>query len=265
MKKIIILSLAIIYLSSCSQNEYEYDTYKKLFDSAGYAGCFVLYDVDEDIRYYVNKKRAQKRYSPASTFKIVNSLIALETKAVDSEHDTIKYNGIEKPIESWNRDHDLASAFRYSVVWYYQDIARRIGERQMEIYLDSLKDYGDMERAGGIDTFWLDGSLKISADEQVDFLTKLKQNKFAFFSETTVEIVKDIMIAEQSNDYTLRAKTGASLADSVGWYVGWVEKADKPYIFALNISPKDSIDNEFLKQRISLTKKLLGKFEVIEN
>lgn len=260
---ILIFSLIIFKLSSCSDDkEIIRSDLKSEFDSLGYDGCFILLNTKTGQRTYINHKRTKEQFSPASTFKIPHTLIALQTGVVGSIHDTIRYNGIPKSIESWNRDHDLESAFKYSVVWYYQDIANRIGNAKMKFWLDTLKDYGTMLRAGQIDKFWLDGSLVISANQQVDFLNNLVSYKLPF-SRSNIEKLKQIMLFEDKPDYKIYAKTGLSDVDNVGWFVGWVEKSDNTYIFVTNITTKDTLNNKFVSSRVLITKKLLNKLRVI--
>jgi len=260
--KLLLFLIFIILFCSCSSDEIYRKDLNQIFDSTGYAGCFIIYDKTNGKTTYINRERCNQRFSPASTFKIPNALIALETGAVTSDTDTIRYNGIEKPIPEWNQDHDLRSAFKYSVVWYYQDIANRIGQERMKQWLDSLHDYGTMVRAGAIDKFWLDGSLKISALEQIKFLTKLYNNELPF-SQRTVGIVKDMMVYNKDSDHIISGKTGASESDRVGWFVGWVEVKNNAHIFALNITPKDSLDSDFMKSRVALTYRLLRELKVI--
>ncbi len=253
----------LVSLFSCSDDKISYrNDLKSEIDSTGFDGCFVMYDISKNKKTYVNYERCLKRYSPASTFKIPHSLIALQTSAVSSVRDTIKFNGIPKSIESWNQDHDLESAFKNSVVWYFQDIANRIGNEKMKIWLDTLTNYGTMIKAGELDKFWLDGSLVISSNEQVDFLEKLFTYKLPFNKEN-IDIVKQFMLWETNPNYKIYAKTGLSDVDKTGWMVGWVEKANETYIFATNITYKDTLNNNFLSTRVLLTKKLLNKLRVI--
>jgi beta-lactamase class D len=260
-KLFIFINLFVIL--SCSEDKVSYrNDLKSVIDSTGYDGCFVMLDIKSGKKTYVNQPRCMMQYSPASTFKIPNSLIALQCRAVSSVHDTIKYNGIPKSIDAWNQDHDLISAFKYSVVWYYQDIANRIGQKNMKFWLDTLKDYGTMFRAGEIDKFWLDGSLVISADQQVNFLEKLYKSKLPFYKEN-MDTVKQMMLYETNPKYKIFAKTGTSDVGNIGWLVGWVEKSDNSFIFATNISTKDTLDNNFLSTRVLLTKKLLNILRVI--
>lgn len=214
---------------------YETD-FAKYFE--GYSGAFVLYDVNN--KYYIrhNEEQCKKRFSPCSTFKIPNSLIALETGIATDENFTLKWDGTKQPFETWEKDHTLKTAIANSVVWYYREIARRIGEKKMKEYIDKI-DYGNKDISGGIDKFWLTSSLEISANEQVEFLLKLITNKLPF-SERTVNIVKDIMTLERNDMYVLRGKTGSggkeSEKSSLGWFVGYLTLGDNAYVFATNIT-----------------------------
>jgi len=261
--KLILFVMLISLLIGCDDSKQEFrKDLVGVIDSTGYEGCFVMLSTKSGITTYVNHARCVQQFSPASTFKIPNSLIALETRKVSSIHDTIRYNGIEKPIESWNRDHDLQSAFKNSVVWYYQDIAVRIGDTLMKVWLEKMEDYGTMVRAGRIDNFWLDGSLVISAEQQVKFLEKLYKNTLPF-SKANMDTVKQFMLFEDTPNYKLYGKTGASDKSKLGWFVGWVEKNDEAFIFATNISTSDTLNISFLGSRVTLTKKLLNKLRVI--
>jgi beta-lactamase class D len=220
---------------------YETDL-SKFFE--GYSGAFVLYDVAN--KYYIshNEEQCKKRLSPCSTFKIPNSLIALETGIATDENFLLKWDGTNQPIESWNRDHTLKTAIENSVVWYYRELARRIGEEKMKEYIQKIN-YGNMDISGGLDKFWLMSSIEISANEQVEFLYKLYKNELPF-SEKTVKIVKDIMTLEKKDSYVLRGKTGSGKkwkeAYSQGWFVGYIEHSNNAYIFATNIiAPENAI------------------------
>jgi beta-lactamase class D len=215
------------------QGSYEADL-SKYFE--GYSGAFVLYDVNN--KYYIryNEEQCKKRLSPCSTFKIPNSLIALETGVATDENFLLKWDGTKQWMESWNKDHTLRTAIANSVVWYYRELARRIGEKKMKEYIQKIN-YGNMDISGGLDKFWLTSSIEISANEQVEFLYKLYKNELPF-SERTVNIVKDIMTLEKTDKFVLRGKTGSSGDKdnySHGWFVGYVTHGENAFIFATNI------------------------------
>jgi beta-lactamase class D len=149
------------------------------FADRGVSGSIVVFDERAQAWHVFDRERAQARYSPASTFKLFNALVALETGTVKEEHEVIRWDGVKRTFDDWNRDHSLASGMKYSVVWYYQDMARRIGPQRMQDWLDRVG-YGNRNIGGGIDRFWLDGDLRISQVEQVRFLQRLASGSLPF-------------------------------------------------------------------------------------
>jgi beta-lactamase class D len=200
----------------------------------------VLYDPRERTVTRFNVPRCGERFAPCSTFKIPNSLIGLETGVITDADYVIKWDGVKRSREELNHDHNLRTAFRASVVWYYQELARRVGREKMQEYVERLG-YGNADISGPIDEFWLGGPLRISADEQVGFIDRLRRGDLPF-SKRTLEIVRDIMTLEQKGDWTLRGKTGTEGAQGrdgknvLGWFVGWTESKDRTLVFAVNIS-----------------------------
>jgi beta-lactamase class D len=214
----------------------------------GHTGAFVLYDVRDDSWTRYDSGACAARHSPASTFKIPNSLIGLETGVVPDEHFVIPWDRVTRPVAAWNRDHDLASAITYSVVPYYQEVARRVGREQMERFV-RVFNYGNMDLSGPLDAFWLGGSLEISADEQVLFLRKLAAGDLPV-SHRTLDIVRRILVLEETP--LLRGKTGftdEATGGVIGWFVGYVEKADRTYVFAFNVtSPDGEKDGPWIRE-----------------
>lgn len=208
------------------------------FKEAGVEGTIVVVDerAGAVARWVHAESRARQRFLPASTFKVPHALFALDAGVVRDEFQVFRWDGARRDIESWNGDQDLRSSMRNSVVWVYQRIAREIGEERERRYLESIG-YGNTDPSGGIDRFWLEGKLGISAQEQVAFLQRLYRNDLPFRVEHQ-RLVKDVMIVEAGRDWVLRAKTGwqARLDPQVGWWVGWVERPAGPVFFALNIA-----------------------------
>jgi beta-lactamase class D len=244
MNKLIIISvLFLALLGGCNKKKNQEQQKQKGYETdfgiffEGYSGAFVLYDVNN--RYYIrhNEEQCNKRLSPCSTFKIPNSLIALETGVATDENFLLKWDSIKQPIDSWNRDHTLKTAIANSVVWYYRELARRIGNDKMNDYIQKMN-YGNMDISGGVDKFWLMNSLTISANEQAEFLIKLLMNKLPF-SERTINIVKDIMTLEKTDSYVLMGKTGSGEKKdekySQGWFVGFITHNNNAFVFATNI------------------------------
>jgi beta-lactamase class D len=233
-----------------------HDEWASHFAEAGVEGTIVIYDAREQAKYHIyNDERAEQRFIPASTFKVPHALFALDAGVVEDEFQIFKWDGVKRPISAWNRDQNLRSSMRHSAVWLYQQWAREIGEEQRRAYLRQI-DYGNANPGGGVDRFWLDGDLRISAMEQIGFLQKLYRNNLPF-AEAHQRLVKDVMVNEAGGDWILRAKTGWSIRTNpnIGWWVGWVERPNGPVFFALNIDmPKGSED---ALKRISIAKNIL--------
>jgi beta-lactamase class D len=219
-----------------SANWTERADFARYFAATGTVGTLLIYDLRQDRTLVHNSERARTRFTPASTFKIPNSLIGLETGAVrDADGEVFKWDGVTRQIAPWNRDHTLRSAIRDSVVPVYQEIARRIGPERMRDYVARIG-YGNNDIGDVIDRFWLQGPLAISAEEQIGFLTRLYRDDLPF-SGRTLALVKDIMVVEAGIDYTIRAKTGwdGHVTPNIGWWVGWVERGADVIFFALNM------------------------------
>ena len=260
MKLLLVYLILLSTIINAQQIEIRND-FKKYFDEYGDKGCFVFYDLNKDTYLKYNPARCAERFIPASTFKIFNSLVGLETGSVKDQFEVFKWDSVKRFYDKWNQDLNMATAIKYSAVWFYQELASRIGEEKMQSQI-SLNNYGNENISGGIDRFWLDGGLRISADEQIEFLKKLYHNELKF-SQRTMDIVKDIMIYDKTNDYTIRAKTGWALRveDQIGWFVGYVEKGSEVYFFAINIESKKP--EEGFTSRKEITFKILKALDII--
>ena len=191
---------------SYQRSEFRDDLAKRFFD-VGTVGTFVGYKVDDYLIIASDKVRSGEAKLPASTFKIPNSIIALETGVVaDPDKDIFKWDGVTRSIEAWNKDHTLRSAIAVSAVPVYQEIARRIGQERMQKYLD-LFDYGNRDIGGGIDQFWLTGNLRIDPVQQIDFVDRLRRGVLPV-SKRSQELARDILPVTKVGDATIRAKSG---------------------------------------------------------
>ncbi len=157
----------------------------------------------------------------------------------------------------------MKEAFKNSTVWYYQELAKRVGEKRMKNWLDSVQ-YGNGDITGGIDGFWLWGKLRITPNEQIDFLRRLHDNKLPF-SKRSMDIVKDIMIAKDTLDCVIRAKSGSGKQDEqyVGWYVGYVTTTDNVYYFSNCIQSFDK-NPEFGKARLDIVNNVLDELKILK-
>lgn len=230
-------------------------------------GAFVLYDAKNNQYLRHNEKRCNQRFGPESTFKIPNSLIALETGIVKNENVITLYNREQHPPEAWwplewQQNQNLRSAVKYSVVWYFQEIAKKVGKETYQKYLKQFQ-YGNEDISSPIDQFWLRSSLQISPNEEVEFLKKFYNGELPV-SKRSTNIVKDILVLEQTNSYKLSGKTGLSRVidgKAIGWLVGYLEKPDNVYFFATNL--EDTTTEALMKKRLALTKQIFTKLGLL--
>jgi beta-lactamase class D len=226
------------------------------FLQRGTTGTFVRLELATDRVTLVNPPRAQKRFVPASTFKIANALIAIETGAVEGPGEVLPWDGKPALMKEWDRDMTLAEAMRVSNVPAFQAIARRVGLKAYEHWLERLG-YGNANPGTAVDRFWLDGPLSISAIEQTSFLAALALEELPL-SKASQAAVKPMLLQEERDGRRLFAKTGwlRSGTPQIGWWVGWVEGAGRIDTFSLNIDVTSESD---LGKRQDIGRAILGR------
>lgn len=260
MKLPLILSLVFVALLGCSPSHSQEADLAKLFQQAGVIGTFVLLDVEAGRTITHNHPRSRERFVPASTFKIPNSMIGLAVGAVSSVDEVLPYGGQPQPFAAWEQDMALREAIVASSVPVYQELARRIGLERMRESVSRLG-FGNEDIGTSVDTFWLEGPLKISAVEQARFMAKLAQGQLPL-SAAIQQSVRDMVLLEHGEHWTLFGKTGWQNVPGpgVGWWVGWVQKHDRVYAFALNIDIREPAD---ASKRVELGKASLKALGVL--
>jgi len=212
--------------------------YKDLGQFFGdFAGSFVLYDIESSIYTIHNRDMSVTRVSPNSTYKIFSALIALEAGFLDANNTVRKWDGTPQPFEAWNQDHNLATAMRSSANWYFQYFDAQLGIEGLRSYLTRLN-YGNSNLSGGISSFWIESSLRISPIEQVMLLRNLYQNNTIFESRHVDTVKGAIRLSEN-----LSGKTGSGIINGRflnGWFVGYVENPSGTFIFATYIQGEDN-------------------------
>ncbi|WP_310439755.1 penicillin-binding transpeptidase domain-containing protein [Sulfuricurvum sp.] len=222
-------------------------------DFGKFDGTAVIVDLNTSTKT-IYGKHADERVNPCSTFKILNAMIALDSGAVRDENETIVWDGVVREYPFWNHDHTMRSAIGVSTVWFYQELARRIGEKKMAEMVRAAE-YGNMDTSKTLTDFWLGGgSLKISPDEQTGFLSKLVRNQLPF-SLRSQSAVKDILTLEKKDDYVLAGKTGS--CGGIGWFVGFVKHHEHVKVFAFQIRGEGSNGAE--AKKIALQYLIKGK------
>ena len=251
---IMLLISSHAYASDWSNNSQISD----LFNKAGIDGTFVLYDVSTNKLIGHNKSRAFKRYVPASTFKIANTLIGLSVGAVKDVDEVLPYGGHPQTFAAWEKDMTLREAITISNVPIYQELARRIGKKNMSENVKRMH-YGNKMIGDSVDTFWLAGPLMISAVEQTRFLSQLAQEALPF-PEHHQKNTQNIILLDKGKNWTLYGKSGWQNAseNGVGWWVGWVEKDAHIYTFALNMGITKASDPSKRQELGKASLKVLG-------
>jgi len=271
----------IFLFASCRDSRvHDKAEWGRVYESRGVKNaCMIVRDNNHEAVYFYNKDGCLAQVSPASTFKIFNSLVALDNALVQDDRTIIPWDGVTRGVAAWNSPLSLREAFRASAVPHFQELARRAGVPLMKKMLDSAR-YGNAA-ISRIDTFWLDGSLRISADEQVGLLKRMYFYELPF-SERSQRIVKSMMLFEDSSaqGFRLYYKTGwGTEGDSCRlWVAGFMERIERvkedersmnksdqrvyPYFFAqhFTIPAADTGKRDWMTERIRMAKEALREF-----
>ncbi len=258
------------YLQSCSPNNVKEDnSLKKYFEENKVTGTFGLFDNGQGKFTIYNLSRfTDSIYLPASTFKIVNSLIGIETGVVKNDSAIIKWDGFTRGRPECNKDLIMTDAFRISCVPWYQQLARLIGEKNMQHYLDTVgyaAKKGRFVIKNNLDTFWLNNDAKVTADEQLGLVKKLYFDQLPF-QKRTQQLVRKMMLMESNSNYKLSYKTGLGTATNghlIGWIIGWIEENQHPYFFALQVETADQ-STDIRTVRMNLLKSCLKQLGFME-
>lgn len=255
--------LSTILLLSSSIAAYAQRETARLFEDCGVNGSTTVYDYQNRTWFYTDSADAVVETLPASTFKIVNSLIALETGAVEDEEQVIPHDGTEhklfgKPYDKWNQDMDMRTAFAYSAIWFYEELAARVGRSKYQDILEEIG-YGNGDLSEVQNDFWNQGNFAVSPKNQIEFLVKLFEKNLPFSSQN-IRVVKNMMVSDMDDESVWRGKTGWAQKDGkdIGWWVGYVTTNGYVYFFATRIVKDTATENNhFADCRKSITRKIL--------
>ncbi|MDD4968518.1 MAG: penicillin-binding transpeptidase domain-containing protein [Paludibacter sp.] len=233
-------------------------------------GSTTIYDYKNKKWIYSDEADANKATLPASTFKIVNLLIALQSGVITDENETVKFTEKQDTIlygyrPEIYRDMTVKKAFEVSAGWVFVDLAKRIGK---ERYSHDLKacHYGNGNLSEKGTDFWNFGSFGVTPRNQIEFLVRVYEGKTPF-SKRNTDILKVVMITEKTKRYCIRSKTGWTRANGkdIGWWVGFVERKDNVYFFATRITKKRSeVNPDFGSCRKEITREILMQIHALE-
>lgn len=243
--------------------------FNKYFKNCNVQGSIAIYD-DSHKKWIVSDSTdADKEALPASTFKIINLLIALETGAIKDENEVVKWSGETDTIRygyrpEIYRDMTVQEAFRESAVWVFIELAKKIGKANYTYYLKACK-YGNQNISVAGADFWNFGSLGISPVDQVNLLRNMYSGKLPF-SKRNIEIVKRVMITERNENYTIHAKSGWTREGGIntGWWVGYTETKNGVFFFATRIFQDRKFNSpDFGTCRKEITRSILKELNII--
>ncbi len=230
-----------------------------LFKECEVSGSVTLFDEELNKWVETDSRDAKIRSLPASTFKILNALIALD-RNITTQNETFEWDRVKREVEAWNADTNLETAFRNSTVWVFELLAKRFGTSEYLPILKQIK-YGNNEITKGLrGNFWVYGKFGVSPREQIDLLSALYKNKLPF-SRSSMEAVKTFM--KDRNDSNVFGKTGWTSEGGrhVGWWVGWQIRKKKPIFFATRIwKSKTAPLGDFAACRKTITTTYLNLF-----
>lgn len=212
---------------------------KSIFDKYGLKGSILILEPETGRTTGYNRALWDSGYLPASTFKIPNLLIGLETGVIDTGT-VFRWNGEKRRLPQWERDLSVSEALRVSCVPCFQELARKIGPERMASFLEKLEYPGMDVNKADIDLFWLEGNSRITPRQQADFARRLYEEKLPL-KRSVVQAVKRMMIIESTTEYTISGKTGWAIRDgnNYGWFVGWIETKGRTYFVATMVEPEN--------------------------
>lgn len=277
---LVLLSVKLLFANNTNNNTTNVETpmksdivrldFNKYFKSCNVEGSIVIYDSNKE-QWILSDTIGTKRLTlPASTFKIMNLLIALETKTISSENEVVKWPCSTDTIKYGFRPeiyHDMTvkKAFEVSAGWVFVELAKKIGKENYKKYLTSCN-YGNLNLSQKDDDFWNYGAFAISPINQVEFLKKLYEEKLPF-TKRNLEIVKKVMVTEQEADYIIHSKTGWTRENGIntGWWVGYIENKGGVYFFATRLlqDGKQNSSN-FGKCRKEITKSIFKDLTILK-
>jgi beta-lactamase class D len=245
------------------------EDFKTYFDNCGVDGSVAIYDHNKKQWIVSDTVGIKVETLPASTFKIINLLIALETNTIQDENEVVQWVGHTDTVKYGFRPeiyHDMPvrEAFEESAGWVFVELAKKIGKDRYRDYLTRCR-YGNNDLSQTDTDFWNFGNFAISPKNQVEFLRGLYEETLPF-SKRNMAIVKKVMITEQTDAYTIRAKTGWTRDNNIntGWWTGYIETKNGTYLFATRLL-QDRKQNraDFGPCRKEITKKVFKDLNII--
>ncbi|HYE55417.1 MAG TPA: penicillin-binding transpeptidase domain-containing protein [Chitinophagaceae bacterium] len=253
----------------CALSTFGQTDFQTLFHRCNVSGSTTIFDLRNKRWIFTDSLDALRETQPASTFKVINLLIALETGVIKDENDTVKWVGHTDTVLYGYRpeiykDMTVKQAFEVSAGWVFIELAKKIGRERYKHFL-GLSGYGNGDLSHREDDFWNFGAFGVSPKNQVQFLVDVFEGK-APFSKRNIETLKRVMITETTTAAVIRSKTGWTRVEGkdIGWWVGYVERKGGAFFFATRITKeRAAINPRFGQCRKDITKTILRQLHIL--
>lgn len=225
--------------------------------------CFLVKEKAKVIR---NEGQCQSAYAPHSTFKIPLSLMGFDSGILLNETTpSFPFKAeYSSNINVCKGDHNAKTWMRDSCVWFSQVLTKKLGMPKFRKYVSDFN-YGNKDASGdpgknnGLIKSWLNSSIRITPDEQIQFLQKMIDKQLPVSAKALEMTKKILFIQELPGGWSLYGKTGnGRYKDELqhGWFVGWIEKNNRKLAFVHHIADdsKQSTYASFRSKNAALMK-----------
>ncbi len=227
----LLCSLVFSFTSINKSNQIISDySYQYIKDNGDGYKIVLNYLDSEKSGYFINTNTCLDEVNGASIIKVPMSLIIIETSNSENNY-LVKWDGGRQPYNFWEQDHDLETALRYSVSWYYD----KIFSNDMTVKLSELLHNNGYSGIAKNSIFETISENKISPYDQTVFLSKIYANEFSRKPDS-LEKLKKIMYRKKINGYIIYGKTGTAIDNSgklSGWFTGYAEKDGQTIVFSI--------------------------------
>ena len=254
MRYVFSLVLLSIVLLNCSPNNVEKDNMpEKFFKEKNLTGSFALMNnANKTFKIYNLSDYKDSAYIPGTAFNIVNGLIAIENGTITDENSTLLVADTSVSTLKTSIDKNVP---------FFDSLSVKTGKEKMQFWLDSLH-YGNL-KINNLKGFWNDGSLNITADEQLGLITGLYFSNIPM-QKRTQAVLKGLLHREGNSKYTLGYNKG--IAPHAGGYVahinGWIEENKHVYFFSQTTKSKDS--TSLMQNSEAILKSILKEYGYFE-
>lgn len=228
MSKIILTLLLLSFFVSACDKKPEKRGFKANFSEffMNDTGSFVLYDFNNRYYLYHNEEKTKEKYTPGQTYIYLAGINFYN-----------KFNNLNLTPS------DVSDTSKIKML---------IDSAGLDIQKKSITDfkYGNLDTAFSTDNFFKNGELKISVQEQVEFIKELYSTNEKFKS------IKNNFVTD-----TINTRNVSYIVSSTGdnsWCTGTVEFGSNLYVFALNLNSGNKL------RALEITQNILYSFKILE-